>query len=53
MMALILSRFALMHFMETKQPNTLPLVTPNMHFSRLSLSRASRILAKVFARPET
>jgi hypothetical protein len=51
-MALILLGFALMHFMETKHPSTFPLVTPNMHFSGLSLSQASRMLVKVSARSE-
>jgi hypothetical protein len=32
-MALILSGFALIPFVETKQPSTLPLVTLNIHFS--------------------
>jgi hypothetical protein len=52
MMALILSGFASMPFMETKHPRTLPLLTPNTHFSGLSLSQASHILAKVPARLE-
>jgi hypothetical protein len=52
MMALILLGFYSMPFIETKHPNTLPLVTPNTHFSGLSLSRASRILVKVSARSE-
>jgi hypothetical protein len=49
-MALILLRFALMPFVETKHPRTLPLVIPNMHFSRLSLSQASRMFVKVSAK---
>jgi hypothetical protein len=52
MIALILSGFASMPFMETKCPSSLPLVTPNTHFSGLNLSRASCILAKVYARSE-
>jgi hypothetical protein len=52
MMALILSGFALMPFIETKHLRNLPLATPNMHFYGLSLSRASRILVKVFAKSE-
>jgi hypothetical protein len=52
MMALILSWFVLMPFMEIKHPSTLPLVTPNTHFSGLSLSQALCILVKVFARSE-
>jgi hypothetical protein len=51
-MALILSGFASIPFMETRHPSTLPLVIPNMHFSGFSLSRASRILAKICARSE-
>jgi hypothetical protein len=51
-MALILSGFASMPFMEIRHPSTLCLVTPNMHLSRLSLSRASRIFTKVSARSE-
>jgi hypothetical protein len=51
-MALILSGFASMPFMEAKHPSTLHLVPLNMHFSGLSLSRASRIFAMVSARSE-
>jgi hypothetical protein len=50
--ALILSRLALIPLLETKQPNTLPHVTPEMHFSELSLRLASRMLVKVSARLE-
>jgi hypothetical protein len=49
-MALILLGFALMPFVETIQPRTLPLVIPNIHFSRLSLSLASRIFVKISAK---
>jgi hypothetical protein len=52
MIALILSGFASIPFVETKHPRTLPLVTPNKHFFGLSLSRASHILVKVSARLE-
>jgi hypothetical protein len=48
--ALILSGFASIPLTETKQPSTLPLLTPNMHFSWLSLSCALRILAMVSTR---
>jgi hypothetical protein len=51
-MALILSGFPLMPFVETKHPRTLPLVILNMHFSGLSLSLASRIFVKVSAKSE-
>jgi hypothetical protein len=51
-MALILSGFSSMPFVETKHPSTLALVTPNMHFSRLSLSRTLHILANVSAKLE-
>jgi hypothetical protein len=49
-MDLILWGFASMPFMETKHPRTLPLVIPNMHFSRLSLSRALCTFVKVSAK---
>jgi hypothetical protein len=52
MLALILSGFASMPFMENKHRSTLPLVTPNTHFSGLSLSRASHILVKVSTKSE-
>jgi hypothetical protein len=51
-MALILLGFASMAFVETRHPSTLPLVTPNRHFSWLSLSQALHILAKVSAKSE-
>jgi hypothetical protein len=47
MIALILSGLASIPLVETKQPNTLPLVTLKMHFSGLSLRLASHILEKV------
>jgi hypothetical protein len=50
--AFILSRLASMPLVDTKHPNTLPRVTPKMHFSGLSLSMASRILVKVFVRSD-
>jgi hypothetical protein len=46
-MALILSGLALIPFTDIKQPRTLHLHTPNMHFSRLSFNCALCILAKV------
>jgi hypothetical protein len=49
-MALILSGLALIPFTDTKQPRTLPLRTPNTHFSGLSFNCALYILAKVFAK---
>jgi hypothetical protein len=52
MITLILSGLASIPLLETKQPNTLPLVTPKMYFSRFSLRFASRILAKVSNRSE-
>jgi hypothetical protein len=52
MMALILSGFASMPFVESRQSRTFPFVIPNIHFSRLSLSHASRIFVKVSARSE-
>jgi hypothetical protein len=48
--AFILSGLASMPLVNTRQPITLPRVTLMMHFSGLSLSLASRILAKVSAR---
>jgi hypothetical protein len=50
MMALVLSGFALIPSMETKHPGTLPLMTPNTHFSGLSLSPTSRILVQFSSR---
>jgi hypothetical protein len=50
--AFILSELASMPLVETRQPSTLPLVTQKTHFTGLSLSLASRILAKVPARSE-
>jgi hypothetical protein len=41
-----------MPLVDTKQPNTLPRVTLKTHFSGLSLSLASCILAKVSVRSE-
>jgi hypothetical protein len=46
-MALILFGLALIPFIDTKQPRTLPFCTPNTHFSRLSFSCAPRMFAKV------
>jgi hypothetical protein len=51
-MALILSRFASIPFVETKQSRTLPLVIPNIHFSRVNFSMFSHIFAKVSAKSE-
>jgi hypothetical protein len=42
-----------MLFVDTRQPMTFPLVIPNTHFSRFSLSLASRMFAKVSAKSET
>jgi hypothetical protein len=53
MTALILSWFASMPLVETKQPWTFPFMIPNMHFSELSFNLASRIFVKVSARLET
>jgi hypothetical protein len=47
MRARILSGLASMPFVETKQPRTFPFVIPNIHFSGLSFSLASRIFLKV------
>jgi hypothetical protein len=52
MIALILSGLASIPFVETKQDNTLPLVTLKTHFSGLSLLFASHILVKVLDRSE-
>jgi hypothetical protein len=52
MIALILSGLASIPLVDTKQPNTLPLVTPKMHFSGLNLRCASCILEKVSDRSE-
>jgi hypothetical protein len=41
-----------MPLVDTKQPKTLPHLTPKMHFSGLSLSLASHILVKVSVRSE-
>jgi hypothetical protein len=41
-----------MPLVDTRQPTTLPHVTPKTHFSGLSLSLASHILAKVFVRSD-
>jgi hypothetical protein len=51
-MALILSGFASMPFVDTRHTSTLPLVMPNMHLSGLSLSQASRILVNVSTKSE-
>jgi hypothetical protein len=48
--AFILSGFASIPLTETKQPSTLPLLTLNTHFSRLSFNCALRMVAKVSAR---
>jgi hypothetical protein len=48
--ALILSGFASMPFVDTKHLGTFPLVTPNTHLSRFSLSSASHMFAKVSAK---
>jgi hypothetical protein len=48
--AFILLGLALMPLVDTKQPSTLPRVTPKTHFFELSLSLASHILAKVSVR---
>jgi hypothetical protein len=45
--AFILSGFASIPLTETKQPRTLPLLTPNTHFSGLSFNCAFRMVAKV------
>jgi hypothetical protein len=50
--AFILAGLASMPFVVTRQPSTLPLVTPKTHFSELILSLPSHILAKVSARLE-
>jgi hypothetical protein len=52
MIALILLGLASIPLVETKQPNTLPLVTPKTHLSGLSLRFASRIFVKVSNRSE-
>jgi hypothetical protein len=52
MIALILSGLASIPLVETKQPNTLPHITPETHFSGLSLRLATRMLAKVSDRSE-
>jgi hypothetical protein len=46
----ILSGLASMPLVATRHTNTLPCVTPKTHFSGLSLSLATRILAKVYVR---
>jgi hypothetical protein len=48
--AFILPWFTLIPFTETKHPNTLPLLTPNTHFSGLSFNCALHMLAKVPAK---
>jgi hypothetical protein len=48
--AFILFGLASIPLIETKQPNTLPQLTPNMHFSRLSVYCAFCMLTKVSAR---
>jgi hypothetical protein len=45
--AFILSGFALIPLAETKQSSTLPLLTPNTHFSGLSFNWALHMLVKV------
>jgi hypothetical protein len=51
-MALIFLGLASMPLVETRQPSTLPRVTPKTHLSGFSLSLASRMLAKVSVRSE-
>jgi hypothetical protein len=48
--AFILSRLALIPFSDTRQPSNLPILTPNMHFSRLSFSCALCMLVNASAR---
>jgi hypothetical protein len=50
--ALILSGFASIPFIDIRHPRTFPLVTPNTHFSGFHLSLASRMFAKVSAKSE-
>jgi hypothetical protein len=52
MIAFILQGLASIPLVETKQPNTLPMVTLKTHFSGLSLRFVSRILVKVSDRSE-
>jgi hypothetical protein len=49
--AFILSGLASMPLVDTRQPNTLPHVTLKTYLSRLSLSLASHLLAKVSVGP--
>jgi hypothetical protein len=49
-MALILSGFASMPLVETRQPRTFPFVIPNTHFSGLSLSLSLHMFTKVSTR---
>jgi hypothetical protein len=46
----ILLGLASMPLVDTRQPSTLPHVTPNAHLSRLSLRLASHMLGKVYVR---
>jgi hypothetical protein len=48
--ALILSGFASMPFVDIRHPRTFPFVTPNTHFSGFNLCLASRMFAKVSAK---
>jgi hypothetical protein len=50
--AFILSGLASVPLVETREPSTLPRVTPKNHFSGLSLRLASLILVKVTVRSE-
>jgi hypothetical protein len=45
--ALILSEFASIPFVDNRHPRTFPLVIPNTHFSAFNQSLALRMLAKV------
>jgi hypothetical protein len=51
-MALVLLGLASIPLLETRQPSTLPLVTPKTHLSGFNLSLASRMLAKFSVRLE-
>jgi hypothetical protein len=48
--ALILSGFASMPFIDTGHLRTFPFVIPNTHFSGFNLSLASHMFAKVSAK---